>query len=279
MILSILCSLKIGFSTLERVRFGGLEREFIIEAPAKLSSRPGLIFVFHGFGDSPESIREYSGFGREFQKHDFVVIYPRGYRNKEGKANFQVGYEFQDKSVDDVGFMRELISIAEKRFGINRANVFSTGMSNGGDMSFFLARQNPPIVRAIAPIAGTMMSCWKPSLKSAHPVSVFAVHGTKDDVTRWEGDLNNRDGWGAYWGVEQVIEWWVKSLKLSPSSNLTGTAKDGVVRQEWRSKSGEVEFKFFKVIGGGHSWPDSVTSAKLSLAYEIYQFFESHRAR
>jgi len=46
------------------------------------------------------------------------------------------------------------------------------------------------------------------SCSPQNPISLYEIHGTQDNVTWWDGDLDNIGGWGAYLGTLQGIEFW-----------------------------------------------------------------------
>ena len=198
-----------------KVVVDGLERTFILDLPRQLKPGAALVLVFHGFTSSAEQIRNESGFASLAEQHGFVVVYPQGSRDDKGRSFFNVGYAFHaDSKVDDLRFVKTVVDQLVNDLKLDHRSVFSTGMSNGGDMSFYLASQPKPIVTAVAPIAGTMMSSWGKDFVPQLRTSITAVHGTKDDVTLWDGDPENRDGWGAYLGVETVVKLWSKGLAL-----------------------------------------------------------------
>ena len=66
------------------------------------------------------------------------------------------------------------------------------------------------MVKAIDPVAGCMMEEIYNNCDSS-PVPVLEIHGDNDNVTLWDGDMQNNDGLGAYYSIEEVIELWVET--------------------------------------------------------------------
>ena len=126
----------------------------------------------------------------------------------------RVGYAFHDRKVDDVSFTRQLAARLVTDLQLDAHGVFATSMSNGGDLCDLMACQLEPLIMAIAPVAGTMMSAWDKSPVGKTCVPIFAVNGTADTVTRWKADPTNQDGWGEYLGVNDVIGTWIRGLRL-----------------------------------------------------------------
>jgi polyhydroxybutyrate depolymerase len=191
----------------------GMERTFLLDMPERVRPGAALVLVFHGYTDSAARVRQSAGFTTLMAEHGFVAAYPQGTVDARGKTFFNVGYGCRaSEKVDDIRFVRELVTRLVADLGLDREAVFSTGMSNGGDMSYLLAAQPQPLVRAIAPVAGTMMTSWGGEFSPPKPLPVLAVNGRRDDVTKWDGDPDNHDGWGASLSVDDVIERWVKPL-------------------------------------------------------------------
>ena len=260
----------------------GQRREFLLDVPLDLKAEAALLLCFHGYTGSAKGFRSDAGFTELSNKHGFVVAYPQGTVDSRGNTFFNVGYEFHAESnVSDVDFARKLTTRLVEDLKLDPNAVFSTGMSNGGDMSFFLGSRPNPFVRSIAPVAGTMMLKGHDGFVPQKRLSVMEVHGTKDGITLWKGDLENNDGWGAYYGIEQVIGLWTEGLALErktsePRSGIRSDEKQ-IVRHRWSTATDDTEVIFYEIIGGKHTWPDDLGRTGVSLAEEIWQFFKRHR--
>jgi polyhydroxybutyrate depolymerase len=260
----------------------GRTRTFLLDVPKHLQPGAALVLVFHGFTDSAQGIRRKSGFASLAKKCGFVVAYPQGTRDAKGNTFFNVGYSFhQSEKVDDVTFARELSARLVRDLELDPDAVFSTGMSNGGDMSYFLARQPRPFVRAIAPVAGCMMSSWTNALLPQTRISVMEVHGTQDKVTWWAGDPQDREGWGAYLGTEAVMAFWVKSLTLEKSQTreMPGNAagdRRAIRLHRWWTATDNTEVLLYEIPEGGHEWPSYLGDKDRTTAAVIWDFFKAH---
>jgi len=258
------------------------ERTFVLDIPSRLQPRAALVMVFHGYTGSAAAMRESSGFTPLVEQHGFVAVYPQGTRDARDHAFHHVGYAFHaDSPIDDVGYARELAHRLVRDLNLDPSRVFATGMSNGGDMSYLLAAQREPFVRAIAPVAGTMMTSWGQHFTPPARISLLAVHGTHDEITRWQGDPRNRDGWGAYLSVPDVLDRWIDGLALE-SLHLACTADTPpqVARSllaRWTTHADATEVRFHRLEGGGHDWPPHLGSRDRSTAAEIWAFFDAHQ--
>ena len=264
----------------------GKDRTFILDIPKALQPNPALVLVFHGYYDSAESVRKYSGLPAAAEKNGFFAVYPEGTLDHENNHYFNVGYEDntpEERQVNDIKFIHELVTILIRDLRIDPNAVFATGMSNGADMSYLLACQTNPIVSAIAPVAGTMMTAWQ-----CHPnkrVSVMEIHGTQDDTTPWAGDPDNRDGQGSYLGTMGVMDFWVKSLGLENTTvkqkgivKVNKKRSGSLVVHQWSTTKDTAEVILYEVQGGKHDWPLSFGQEGVPTAEVIWSFLSKHRS-
>ena len=243
----------------EAITHGGLERQFIVHVPQNLPARnAGLVIAMHGYGSSAENIMAYSGLNALADEHGYIVAYPQGTQDRQGNAFFNVGYAFHsDSAVDDVGFIRALVAGLVESYQIDPRRVYATGMSNGGDMSYLLACRAADVFRAIAPVAGTMMQATADNCAPGTPMPVLALNGTADNVTRYAGDYANKEGWGAYISVSDVIELWARhaGAQAQPPEVLNYPSDQSITVIGYLAEGGGPEIILYQVEGGGHDWP------------------------
>jgi hypothetical protein len=51
-------------------------------------------------------------------------------------------------------------------------------------------------------------------------VPILEIHGTNDNVTYYDGDPNNNDGWGAYPSIPETIDFFVNLFGLGRRRSL-----------------------------------------------------------
>ena len=258
--------------------YDGQLREYFLYLPDSLDSNAPLVFVMHGYGGTANSIYNYSKMNDVADEHGFAVCYPQGSSDQYNNNFWNVGYAFHDnQNVDDVGFLTSLADYLQIEFDLSTDNTFSTGMSNGGDMSYMLACQAHDYFKAIAPVAGCMMESIYESCDSV-PVPVLEIHGTDDDVTLWEGDMENNDGWGAYLSTLDGIDHWVETNDCIQNEeiNLPNVEiSDGshIIKHRYFGCNSNSEVWLYEVVNGGHDWPGSWGNMDIESSVEIWNFF------
>ena len=204
---------------------------------------------------------------------------------KEGNyREFAVGggYAFHNnQSVDDVNFLTNLAIHLQDEYNLSREKTFSTGMSNGGDMSYMLACQANDVFRGIAPVAGSMMEEIYNTCDSSYPTPVFEIHGDNDNVTLWEGDMQNNDGWGAYYSIEEGIDLWVEINECQNNEQIfipDSNPNDGsyILNHRYFNCNDNTEVWLYQVVGGGHDWPGSFGNMDINTSEEIWSFFSQY---
>jgi len=256
-----------------------LDREYILYTPPNLSENAPLVFVFHGYSGSALDIMNYSEMNTVADGNGFAVCYPQGTEDDYGNPFFNVGYDFQNNpEVDDVEFIVALAEYLQSTHNLSSMNTFSTGLSNGGDFSYLLACQASGTFRAIAPVAGTMMEEIYNTCMPSGPVPVFETHGTEDDVTYYDGDPYNADGWGVYLDIPSIIDYWVyqndlTNLVIDTMPDVSPLDGSIIERHIYSADNANEEVWLYKVIEGGHDWPGSWGNMDINVSDEIWKFF------
>ena len=264
----------------------GITREYMLYIPNTIKPQAPLIFVLHGLGSTNSHIRDYSQMDLVANKNGFVVCYPQGtgstkntIHTKKGSFFWNVGYEIhKNEVVDDVSFLTSLAIYLQQEYDLDPEKTFCTGMSNGGDMSYLLGCQAPEVFKAIASITGCMMEWIYKSCDNNSPIPVFQIHGTKDNITYYDGDIKNIDRWGAYLGVESTIQFWVDrnmcSKSIIDTIGFVNNESRYIIREKFLNGVDENEVWLHKVIDGGHDWVQKSLEKDFNTSEEIWKFFE-----
>ena len=260
----------------QSILHNGISRDYILYIPENLPTNAPLVVVSHGYTSSAKTMMSYSGMNKVADEEKFLVVYPQGTKDQRGNNFFNVGYEFHASSkVDDLGFIKALVTKLTDDYQVNPNHIFATGMSNGGDLSYFLACYASDMFQAVAPIAGTMMQTTIETCKPQKGMPIFAVHGKADEVTYFDGDMANRDKWGPYPGIPAVIEHWVdvnaveisKQVDLDNITNFTAS-QEALSFDRYLSETSDHEVWLY-IHSGGHDW----SLKELDTSSEIWNFF------
>ena len=260
----------------------GLSREYYLYIPDSLVADAPLLFVFHGYSGSASGIMNYSGLNQIADDNGFAVCYPQGLIDEWDYAFWNVGYDWHvDETVDDVGFSTSLAQYLQTEYNLSAQNTFSTGMSNGGDMSYLLACQASDVFRAVAPVAGCMMTWLYNSCAPLNPIPVFEIHGTDDDVTWWEGaDEIFNDGWGPWESVDTTFNFWTQlngctEFLIDTLPDIDMSDGSYVVSHKNTNGLNNNEVWLYEVVNGGHDWPGAYGNMDINSSEEIWNFFEN----
>ena len=259
----------------------GLSREYYLYLPDSMEVDSPLLFVFHGYSGSASGIMNYSGLNQIADDNGFAVCYPQGLIDEWDYAFWNVGYDWHvDETVDDVGFSTSLAQYLQTEFNLSDQNTFSTGMSNGGDMSYLLACQASDVFKAVAPVAGCMMTWLYNSCAPVNPIPVFEIHGTDDDVTWWDGaDEINNDGYGPWESVDTTFNFWTQlnsctEFIIDTLPDIDMSDGSYVVSHKNTNGLNNNEVWLYEVVSGGHDWPGVWGNMDINTSEEIWNFFE-----
>ena len=111
-------------------------------------------------------------------------------------------------------------------------------------------------------------------------VGILEIHGTQDNVTYYDGDVNNQDGWGAYPSIPSTIDFFVDlyDLELNATGNFPNTASNDGSTVSYDKYGVEEECAkvwLYTVNGGGHDWPGAYGNMDIDSSREAWLFFDS----
>lgn len=262
------------------IQDGGIQREYIYYHPSSAPPNCALVFVCHGYGGSAQGIMNYSEFNQLADEYGFAVCYPQGSEDGGGTPFFNVGYDFQNnETVDDVAYLLNLNTYFQSNYSLDAEKVFCTGMSNGGDLCYMLACQASETFRAVAPISGMIMQDIMDDCNPSSEVSILEVHGTQDNVTYFDGDPNNIDGWGAYPSIPETMSFFndlfgLQLLSNEDFPNMNTNDGSTVSSEKYGASNSCTEVWLYTVQGGGHDWPGAYGNMDIEASREAWLFFD-----
>jgi len=258
----------------------GFQRDYILYVPASYSGNMAvpLIFNFHGYTSNASEQMFYGDFRPIADTANFLIIHPMGAPDTLGQPHWNVGLGGTD--IDDVGFTSALIDTLLLNYNIDEEKIYTTGMSNGGLMSYYLACHLSGRFAAIASVTGTMTTDMINNCFATHSIPVMEIHGTADYTVPY-------DGAGVMEPINDVLTHWVDfnncgvtpAISDVPDTNTT----DGSTVEHYLYSNGDngVAVEHYKVIGGGHTWPGTaynsgMTNYDINASLKIWQFFAQY---
>lgn len=258
--------------------YDGLLRDYILHIPPGYNSaNPApLVLNLHGYTSNAAQQQLYTGFDSDADTAGYIVVYPNGIANA-WNSGFNIPYH---SGVDDLGFLSALIDTISANYTIDACRVFSTGMSNGGFMSYRLACELENKIAAVASVTGSMTDSMVYYCQNNRPIAVMEMHGTADPTVPYIGT-------NVFTPVEDNLNFWkqhnactgtIFTQDLPNIDPLDGTT---VTKLYINTCVDSTELITFKINGGAHTWPGAafnigVTTQDIKANSEILKFFNKH---
>ena len=238
----------------------GVDRTYQLDVPASYDgTRPyAIVLGLHALTVDYRFVPNMVGFADASTKYEFIGVAPSGLRN--GTTPYWNAAPVEANG--DVAFIGRLLDHLESTMCIDTARVFSTGMSNGAQMSSLLACRLPQRIAAIAPVSGEE---YLEPCRGA-PVPVIAFHGTADPIVKYDGGGLNATtiadqqlykgqipaGLPAPLGIDASMRLWARHNGCGATYREERVAPD-VRKRTWPGCDAATEL--YIIDGGGHMWP------------------------
>jgi polyhydroxybutyrate depolymerase len=277
------------------VEHGGLERTFLLYAPARPSTPLPLILLLHGGGGNGSGMEKLTerGFNRMADRDGAVIVYPDGIGKGWNDGRTDLRSKAVTDQVDDIGFLRELPRQVTQIVPINLSKVYAAGISNGGLMSYRLACDAADVFAAVAPVAANISVELAPRCQPVRPIPIAIINGTDDPIMPWAGGAV-KVLWmkrGMVLSTQATLDEWLQLNHCEPAHVVGGPLlaqpDDGtsVVQHSAQCARGS-EVNLYEVRGGGHTWPNGLpylgprivgpVSHALDANDTIWHFFMAH---
>jgi polyhydroxybutyrate depolymerase len=280
------------------IQSSGVARDYIRHVPTAYDgAKPmPLVVDVHGYEEGAAIQAAMSGFGPYGDRNGFVTIEPDGLG--------PVPHWDTSLGSKDLKFIGDALDNVEKTMCIDTTRVYATGLSQGAYMSSAIACEYADRFAAVAPVAG--ITAIIKGCKPARPVPVISFHGTSDPILSYAGGLGpgalnlpTPDGKGKLKDVKgikndtkapsmpQQFAAWAKRNGCTMTLEQAKITSD-VTQLRYPCPRG-AEVVFYRVTGGGHTWPGSAFSASPVVAQVtgkttmtinatalIWAFFKAH---
>ena len=207
---------------------GRLPLDTLLRVPDGPRRARPLILALHGARQSGYGLQSYTGFTDDAA--DFLVAYP----NTPHENGFW--------RPDDVPALLALVDAVERCVPVE--GVSAVGFSNGGLMANALACRAARRVRAIVLVAAGYEGLGR--CAPAAPVSVLAIHGTRDQVV-------------AYRGMRAFVATWARRDRCAPRPSARREV-ERITHLRWRGCAAGSRVEHLRVADDTHGWP-AITDA------------------
>ena len=237
--------------------FDNLSRSYHIYVPASYSDTEPIPIVFNLHGGASTAIGYLNSIGNMRPIADtanFIIIYPQATTDSSGNPTWHLGGEnSKSTSVDDVGFVSHIIDEVSSIYSVDLERVYVTGFSNGGYLAYEIACLLSNKIAGIGSVAGHMFIDTYNYCDPSHPTPLINIHGTEDFY----------DGIAGYYLDQNLSNrYWTEYNNTDPDPVITyiedTNTQDGstVELHSWLNGDNGISVVHFKVMGGGHSYPN-----------------------
>ena len=259
----------------------GLDRYYLIQpSHPEAEGQSSLILNLHGYGSNALAQMEYTGLNNytNSKENNFILIHPQGAPLNtaltSSASHWNSGAWTIGSTVDDVDFIDTIINLVSEKYNINVNRIYSTGMSNGGFMSYHLACNLSSKIAAIASVTGSMSKQTLESCNPEHPTPILQIHGTLDGTVPFDG--NSAIGMEP---IEKVMTYWQEynSCDVEPLISVTDFFELGSSVEHWQYFNclNNVQVELYKIDGMWHTWPQEDRFG-ISASQTIWDFFNTY---
>jgi polyhydroxybutyrate depolymerase len=233
-----------------------------------------IVLDFHGYTSNPSQQAGFAGMIAKSDAAGFVAVHAEGTGSlKSWNAGACCGTAATDKT-EDVAFVNAILDQLVKKLCVDEKRIFSTGLSNGGFLSYRLACEMSGRIAAIAPVAAVM---GIPTCTPTRPVPIMHFHGTSDQLVPYNGNNNG------YPSVAVTTSKWAERNGCTDKPRETFKKDDVTCMTQDKCNAG-AEITVCTVDGGGHTWPGSkavmIGLGKITQAINatdaMWDFFQKH---
>ena len=282
----IFFSTKISYAQIieNSFEFEGKTRDYIIFLPQNFQPNMPVVFNLHGYTDNAQWQMDYTDMNSVADTTGFIVVYPNAIYPGFNTGLYMSGWPPLPNE-NDVGFISNLIDTIHINYGIDLSRVYVCGFSNGAIMTFKLACKLSHRFAAGASVGGVMLDSIVNNCYQSVTFPMLICNGTSDALIPYYG--NHKQG---KWSVNETVDFWVENngcvLEADTVSLPNTDPTDGCTIDKFTFMNCEdsTEVVFYKVIGGGHSWPSGTktgswagnTNRDINANVELWNFFKDY---
>ncbi len=241
------------------------ERRYVVHVPTSYDGTKALPVLLHLHGGlgTAESSDTSTSFSALAEERGFLLVYGEGTKGRISFTSWNAGgccgqSQEKNNNVDDVRYVREVLTQVQEKFQVHQNHIYVSGMSNGSMLANRLACEIPELIAGVATVSGTtQVSQCDPTRALPHII----IHGTADDnVPYYGGKSGSPLNSGTFAAVEDEFKTWAKRNGCSGDIVTTSISSEGsdgtsVDKLSFASCPKGKEVVLYRVNGGKHAWP------------------------
>lgn len=241
------------------------QRQYIVHVPPALdpNTAPAVVMVLHGGSGNYRSVQGFTQMNRVSNENGFLAVYPQGqgiappgFSWADGR-----GTTADDANIDDVGFLSRLIDTLYRDYAIDTDRVYVCGFSNGGFMTQRLACEIPGRFAAVGALGCSIDTSLIQRCTPGQAVPMAYVSGTADPEVPYEGGAMRNPRVTPIVPVDTAVQFWVRNNNCRQGPTVIdipdSVPSDRSTVELWQYTDCDcaAAVYFYKIIGGGHTWP------------------------
>jgi polyhydroxybutyrate depolymerase len=215
------------------------------------------VIVLHGATITATQTARSSGFAEAAAARGFAAVFPQGVNRQwnDGREDGHIS------SIDDVGFLRQLVDELVRRGIADRERIYLAGISNGGMMTFRMLCEASELFAGAATIIANMPAGVGERCHVHKPLPLVMFNGTADPLVPYEGgNVGFRGQRGRVWSAERSAEFMARidgcaAMQVKPLPIPASTEPVRIERLEWSPCRTGQPVALFRLEGGGHQVP------------------------
>ena len=275
------------------------QRKFTVHQPTGFTNTipVPLVFMLHGGGGTMSNAQGFTNLNSVSNTGGFLTVYPQGYGVIPSG-----GYSWADgrgtsadiAGIDDIGFIDKLLDKLMVTYNIDPNRIYICGFSNGGFMTQRIACELNQRFAAIASLASIMDTTLFGRCNPKRAIPMLFMLGTSDPFVPYSG--GPMIGSGAVTpvvGIDTLINFWKINNQCLTTNlsidlpNIALTDNSTVTLYKFTNCSCNSDICFYRINGGGHTWPGvsipayeiiaGRTNLDIQASVELWNFFKAHQ--
>jgi polyhydroxybutyrate depolymerase len=256
---SIPCASSAAEMRVQKLSFGGYEREYILSVPTSSRRQLPTVLALHGSLLNAQIMIISMGLEPLIDREGLAAVYPNAVAGQWNDGR-PVAAAWAGRRVDDVAFIRRLVGHLVRTGVSDPQRVYVAGFSNGGMMALRLMCEAPELIAAAAPIGASFPVELAAGCKAPRPTPMLVMNGTADPLVPYGGG-EVAFGGGRVLSTNETVRYLRKvngcadGVKLKRLPDVDRTDGSHVVVASWTNCASAAPVVLYRIEGGGHRIP------------------------